>query len=274
MSRSSSRRTGTFTSTTSYEVSESASIALSSTDDSPVPTTWCRTMDPIGFAGARLDHDIAIDVFIVPSGDLVTPMVEALRDPEVAIVGAVGLVSADLRRFEERSRPRTCPSRSPRSRADLMAFSFEPDPRLRGPIDEELSLRSTSSTSGSASTLRDEGEGRAPRRAVAFAGPAIQPGPSRRAPAAGGRAETRPALEDPVETRSSARTHSERASTSRPPEPLVRSGHGSARLGPTVGPDASLSPSGPRGAALDPPAMRSAKALPIPSGLLHSDRVM
>src|SRR5262249_37433739 len=44
---------------------------------------------------------VIVDASIEPAGDLVTPLVAALDDPSVAVAGGFGLVSADLRRFEE-----------------------------------------------------------------------------------------------------------------------------------------------------------------------------
>ena len=44
---------------------------------------------------------VVIDASVVPVGDVVTPLVQALEDPGVAVAGAVGLSSADLRHFTE-----------------------------------------------------------------------------------------------------------------------------------------------------------------------------
>jgi len=121
----------------------------------------------IGLRRARAEVVVVIDASIVPSGDIVTPMVEALRDPGVAVVGAVGLVSADLRRFDEVAAS-TAPIDVAAIQGDLMAFR-RADAAARGPIDE--GFRSAGFLDVWLSlVLRDEGEGRTPRRAVALPG--------------------------------------------------------------------------------------------------------
>ena len=44
---------------------------------------------------------ILMDSSVEPTGDVVSPLVAALDDRDVAVAGAFGLRSADLRRFEE-----------------------------------------------------------------------------------------------------------------------------------------------------------------------------
>jgi GT2 family glycosyltransferase len=44
---------------------------------------------------------ILLDTSVEPEGDLVTPLAAALDDPSVAVAGPFGIVSEDLRRFED-----------------------------------------------------------------------------------------------------------------------------------------------------------------------------
>src|SRR5436190_11999035 len=44
---------------------------------------------------------VVLDGSIEPTGDIVTPLAAALEDPTVAVAGGFGVVSSDLRRFEE-----------------------------------------------------------------------------------------------------------------------------------------------------------------------------
>jgi hypothetical protein len=46
------------------------------------------------------EHVVVLDPQLVPGGDVVTPLRDALRDPSVAIAGATGLASADLWHFQ------------------------------------------------------------------------------------------------------------------------------------------------------------------------------
>ena len=125
----------------------------------------------IGVRRARSEIVIALDPSVNPSGDVVTPLVEALRDASVGVAGPVGLVSPDLQRFEEVV-PSTGPLDVTAIGGGLMAFR-RADAAERGPIDEAfrdpgyldvwLSL-----------VLRDEGEGSPARRAVAVPGLAIE----------------------------------------------------------------------------------------------------
>lgn len=94
-----------------------------------------------------------------PSGDIVTPSVEALADPSVAIVAGEGLHSVDLHRYH------------PAERGDATtvasgAYAFRRAELIeRGPVDGRLKLRG-SVAAWLGLLLRDEGPGTAPRRAV------------------------------------------------------------------------------------------------------------
>jgi hypothetical protein len=69
-----------------------------------------------GWAAARnagLDRSlgevvVALDPSIEPAGDVLTPLVAALDDPEVGVVGPYGIVTRDLREFEAAPGPGPC----------------------------------------------------------------------------------------------------------------------------------------------------------------------
>ena len=120
----------------------------------------------IGIRRAAGDAVVVIDPSVVPTGDVISPLVEALREPTVAVVGPIGLVSGDLRRFEEVA---------PTSASDVAAIQGEliafrrVDAAARGPVDEGFRFSRYLDVWLSL-ILRDEGEGAAPRRAVAIPG--------------------------------------------------------------------------------------------------------
>jgi len=104
-----------------------------------------------------------VDTSVEPLGDVVTPLVAALDDPSVAIAGGWGIVSADLRTFEE----------APAGVVDaiegyLQAFR-RADYVERGPFDERFRFYRNLDIWWSL-VLRDEGEGSDPRRAVSLDG--------------------------------------------------------------------------------------------------------
>lgn len=106
---------------------------------------------------------ILLDSSIEPTGDVVTPLVRALDDLAVAVAGGWGIVSADLRKFED----------APAGEVDaiegyLQAFRRS-DFAERGPLDERFRFYRNLDIWWSLA-LRDEGEGRPPRRAVSLAG--------------------------------------------------------------------------------------------------------
>jgi hypothetical protein len=112
----------------------------------------------IGLRRARAPIIVVVDASIEPEGDIVTPVVDPLDEPTVAIAGAFGLRSSDLRHFEE----------APTGQAAaiegyVMAFR-RADAIARGPIDEGFRLYRNLDIWWSL-VLRDEGEGRAPREA-------------------------------------------------------------------------------------------------------------
>ncbi|MBA3235561.1 MAG: glycosyltransferase [Chloroflexi bacterium] len=117
----------------------------------------------IGLRRAGAPVIIVLDPSLEPTGDIVTPLVRALDDDSVAIVGGWGTVTDDLRRFEE----------APAGDADaidgvLQAFRRD-DAAARGPLDEGFRSRRDLDVWWSLA-LRDEGEGVPVRRARVVAG--------------------------------------------------------------------------------------------------------
>lgn len=98
----------------------------------------------------------------LPTGDVVTPLVAALADPTVAVVGGWGSRTSDLRRFDP----------APAGEVDVLdptCLAFRrADVLERGPLEERFLTWRGLATWWSL-VLRDEGEGRAPRRALALA---------------------------------------------------------------------------------------------------------
>jgi hypothetical protein len=131
-----------------------------------------RTSAPLGFAAvlnaairrASGAVVVVLDQSIEPTGDIVSPLVAALGDPSVAVAGASGLRSADLRNFRE----------APVGDVDAVegyAIAFRRDDyRDRGPLDERFRFYRNLDIWWSL-VLRDESEGESPRRAVTVALP-------------------------------------------------------------------------------------------------------
>ena len=106
---------------------------------------------------------VLVDTSVEPLGDVVTTLAHALDDASVAVAGGWGIVSADLRKFEE----------APAGDVDaiegyLQAFR-RADYAERGPFDERFRFYRNLDIWWSL-VLRDEGEGTAPRRALALDG--------------------------------------------------------------------------------------------------------
>jgi hypothetical protein len=121
----------------------------------------------IGIRRAAAPTVVVLDTSVEPTGDVVTPLLAALEDPTVAVVGGWGLVSDDLRKFRE----------APAGDVDaiegyVMAFR-RGDAIARGPLDERFRFYRNLDIWWSL-VLRDEGEERPPRRAVAVDVPAIR----------------------------------------------------------------------------------------------------
>lgn len=117
----------------------------------------------IGIRRARAPVVVLLDTSIELTGDAITPLVEALADPTVAIVGGWGISSTDLRRFED----------APAGEVDAIegycqAFR-RTDAAERGPLDERFQFYRNLDVWWSL-VLRDAGEGEPPRRAVRLDG--------------------------------------------------------------------------------------------------------
>jgi hypothetical protein len=110
---------------------------------------------------------VLMDTSVEPTGDVISPLIAALEDPDVAVAGGWGLVSSDLRKFEE------APAGDVGAiEAYLMAFR-RADAAERGPIDERFRFYRNLDIWWSL-VLRDEGDERPPRRALAVDVPAVR----------------------------------------------------------------------------------------------------
>jgi hypothetical protein len=110
---------------------------------------------------------VVLDSSVEPTGDIVTPLVRALDDPSVAVAGGWGIVSADLRHFED----------APAGDVDAIegyAQAFRrADYAERGPLDERFRFYRNLDIWWSL-VLRDGGEDGRHRRAVAVDLPAVR----------------------------------------------------------------------------------------------------
>ncbi|HYK94692.1 MAG TPA: glycosyltransferase [Candidatus Dormibacteraeota bacterium] len=122
----------------------------------------------IGIRRARAEAVIVIDPCVMPVGDVVTPLVEALADPAVAIAGPFGLASSDLRRFVEVLAPEGAPIRAIAVQGYLMAFRRS-DAAIRGPLDEGFRFYRNLDIWWSL-VLRDAGDAATPRAALVVPG--------------------------------------------------------------------------------------------------------
>ena len=121
----------------------------------------------IGIRRAVAPVIVALDTSVEPTGDVITPLVRALDDPTVAVAGGWGIVSDDLRRFRD----------APTGQVDAVegyAIAFRRDDAgARGPLDERFRFYRNLDIWWSL-VLRDEGEDRPPRRALAVELPAVR----------------------------------------------------------------------------------------------------
>lgn len=135
----------------------------------PIETVWTSerlghgAATNIGLRRASGPVVILLDTSIELTGDAITPLVRALDDPTVAVVGGWGITSIDLRRFEE----------APAGDVDAIegycqAFRRS-DAAAVGPLDERFAFYRNLDIWWSL-TLRDTGEGETPRRAVRLDG--------------------------------------------------------------------------------------------------------
>ncbi|HEX5589570.1 MAG TPA: glycosyltransferase [Candidatus Limnocylindrales bacterium] len=123
---------------------------------------WAAAVN-IGLRCATGEVVVVMDTSVEPTGDVVTPLVDALRDPEVGVAGPFGLRSADLRRFDEIER-----GHAAAIEGYLLGFR-RADAIAAGPLDEAFRFYRNADIWWSL-VLRDRGAGEAPRRAVVVGG--------------------------------------------------------------------------------------------------------
>jgi glycosyltransferase involved in cell wall biosynthesis len=137
-----------------------------------VPVEIVRTSETLGQAAAlnigirrsRAPVVVVLDPSIKVRGDVITSLVAALADPAIAVAGPLGLVSDDLRHFDEIVAPGSTPVDAAAIQGYLMAFR-RADAAARGPLDEAFRFYRNLDVWWSL-VLRDEGEGRLPRHAL------------------------------------------------------------------------------------------------------------
>ena len=134
----------------------------------PVELVWTADrLGPAAAANVGLRRTVgAVVVLLDPdvetTGDALTPLVRALDDSSIAVVGPWGSASADLRHWEE-APPGDVDA------IDVAAMAFRrADAVAKGPLDERLRTERFLGTWWSLA-LRDDGEGGVPRRAVRLA---------------------------------------------------------------------------------------------------------
>jgi hypothetical protein len=121
----------------------------------------------VGIRRARGPVIVVLDTSVEPTGDVITPLVEALDEPGVGVAGGYGIVSADLRKFDD-----AAPGDVTALEGYAIAFRRD-DAAARGPLDERFRFYRNLDIWWSL-VLRDEGEERPPRRAVAVEIPATR----------------------------------------------------------------------------------------------------
>ena len=117
----------------------------------------------VGIRRAGAPLVVLMDTSVEPTGDIISPLVEALETPDVAVAGPFGLRSADLRRFEETL------ARGAAAAIEGYAMAFRrSDAAGRGPVDEHFHFYRNLDIWWSL-VLRDEGLKAPPRLAVVVA---------------------------------------------------------------------------------------------------------
>src|SRR5207253_3153358 len=105
----------------------------------------------IGVRRASAPIVVIVDASVEPTGDIVTPLVAALDDPSVGVAGGFGVVSQNLRQFEEAAAGNV-------TAVEGYAIAFRrADAAERGPIDERFRFYRNLDIWWSL-VLRDEGE--------------------------------------------------------------------------------------------------------------------
>ena len=108
---------------------------------------------------------VIVDTSVEASGDIIGPLVRALDDPTVGVAGGFGIVSDDLRKFED------APAGDVTAIEGYAIAFRRTDGAGRGPLDEHFRFYRNLDIWWSL-VLRDEGEGSLPRRALAVEIPA------------------------------------------------------------------------------------------------------
>ena len=121
----------------------------------------------IGIRRASGPVVVVLDTSVEATGDIVTPLVRALDDPTVGVAGGFGIVSADLRSFEDAP-----PGDVTAVEGYAIAFR-RADAATRGPLDERFRFYRNLDIWWSL-VLRDEGDEAPPRRAVSVEIPATR----------------------------------------------------------------------------------------------------
>lgn len=152
--------------------SEAQAAALESLPDDAAEIV--RTSERLGHAaainiGVRRSNApivIVLDTSVEPLADFVTPLADVLHDATVGVAGPWGIVSSDLRKFED----------APPGDVDAIggyAMAFRrADFAERGPLDERFRFYRNLDIWWSL-VLRDQGEGERPRRAVSTGGESL-----------------------------------------------------------------------------------------------------
>jgi hypothetical protein len=125
----------------------------------PVPVRLAEAWN-IGLRRAVGGVVVLLGPGIIVTGDLATPVAKALADETIAVVGAKGLESDDLRHWRA-----TGTGEVDALDAECLAFR-RADAAARGPLDERFSSSRLLAIWWSL-VLRDEGPDRPPRRALA-----------------------------------------------------------------------------------------------------------
>ena len=126
---------------------------------------WGASLN-IGLRRASGGVVVFMDTSVEPLGDVLSPLIEALAAQDVAVAGAFGLRSDDLRRFEE-----VATGDVAAIEGYLLAFR-RADAAAVAPLDEGFRFYRNLDIWWSL-VLRDRGEGTAPRRAVVVEGLAL-----------------------------------------------------------------------------------------------------
>jgi hypothetical protein len=134
----------------------------------PIEVVW--TSERLGHAAAmnvgvrRAGAPVVVllDTSVEPTGDVVTPLSHALDDPTAAVVGGWGIVSTDLRKFED------APAGDVDAIEGYLSAFRRADFEERGPLDERFRFYRNLDIWWSL-VLRDAGEEQPPRRAVSLA---------------------------------------------------------------------------------------------------------